>query len=80
MSKRRVSQSPVDNTPDFLVKRKDQFEAELGDRILIGERIIEKQINNRDDLAKASQEYTSWNDYNAEFIKRAFNRSDNQFF
>jgi hypothetical protein len=41
---------------------------------------IGKQINTNEAIAQSMQDYTFWNDYNIELIKRAFNRPDNQYF
>jgi hypothetical protein len=40
MAKKRTTQTPIDNSPDYLVKRKSDFEKELIDRIKKGGELL----------------------------------------
>jgi hypothetical protein len=44
MAPRRTTQTPQDNTPDYLVKPKVQFEADLDARIKLGEDMANRPI------------------------------------
>jgi hypothetical protein len=80
MAQRRITQPPQDNTPDYLVKPKAQFESELDARIKLGEDMINRQIATQQDYSSCYQEYTFWNDYNEELLGRAFNKKENQYY
>jgi hypothetical protein len=81
MAKRRSTTNiPQDNTPDFLVKPKKQFEADLNERIKIGLELIERQVTSSAALGKLHSDYTFWHDFNCEFLNRAFNKINNQYF
>src|SRR4051812_46722829 len=81
MAKRRSTTTPPqDNTPDFLVKPKKQFEADLTERIKIGLELLERQVANNAELGKLRSDYNFWHDFNSEFLNRAFNKTNNQYF
>lgn len=80
MAKRRTTPTIQDNTPDYLVKPKKQFETDLAERIRIGEELLNRQINNQQENGQLYSEYNFWHDFNSEFLKRAFNKTSNQYF
>jgi hypothetical protein len=80
MAKRVAQNTQIDDTPDYLAKPKKQFEVELDERISLGEEILNRQVSNQEDLAKIRQDYSFWHDFNAELIKRAFNKTTSQYF
>jgi hypothetical protein len=72
MAKRTTSID--DNTPDYLIKDKAQFEKDLQLRIANGERLISHQPTTWEELEQLRQDYYAWDEYNAELISRAFNK------
>jgi len=80
MAQRRTASKPQNNIPAYLVKPKAQFEAELEARIKLGEQLANKHIQNENELSKLYNEYSFWNDYNAELISRAFSDKHSDYF
>lgn len=80
MAKRKTTQPITDDTPDFLTKSKKQFEKEIIERIKIGEELFNRGILNNTGLRKLREEYNFWHDFNAELLKRAFNKTTNQYY
>jgi len=80
MAKRKTTPTIQDNTPDYLVKPKKQFETDLAERIKIGEELLNRQINNQQENGQLYSEYNFWHDFNSEFLKRAFNKTNNQYY
>jgi hypothetical protein len=70
----------VDNSPDYLVKRKVDFEKELTDRINKGGELLGRQVTSNSELGQLASEYSFWHDFNKELLKRAFNKTTNQYF
>jgi len=58
MTKKRTTPAIEDNTPDFLVKPKSQFETQLKERIGIGEELLERPINNQNEYRKLNSDYS----------------------
>lgn len=77
MAKKIISSE--DNLRTFLIKSREDFSKELNDRILIGKEMIDRDIENQVDLNKLSRDFADWHDFNAELIKRAFNKTDNEY-
>lgn len=80
MAKRRTTTTTPDNTPDYLVKPKKQFESDLIERIKLGEEMLNRQINSQQDYRKLYSDYNFWHDFNSEFLNRAFNKTNNQYY
>jgi hypothetical protein len=80
MAPRRNTQTPQDNTPDYLVKPKAQFEADLDERIKLGEDLLNKVIQNQTDHSFMIDEHDHWHDYSSELINRAFNNLRSQYY
>ncbi len=80
MAKRKTPQVVQDTSPDYLVKPKEQFELDLTERILIGEELSSRQINDRQELGQLHSDYIFWHDFNSELLKRAFDRTNNQYY
>lgn len=69
-----------DNTPDYLIKPKKEFESDLEKRIAIGKELLDRQIINPPTYSKLHTDYHFWHDFNAEFLKRAFNKTNSQYY
>ncbi|MDY0904072.1 nucleotide-binding protein [Pedobacter sp. CFBP9032] len=76
MAKRSTQSEQV---PTELLKDKAVFKKEIQERITKGEEILNMVVNNSDDFKKMKNEYSSWTDYNNEFLKHAFNNSSNEY-
>jgi hypothetical protein len=80
MAKRRSIPTIQDNTPDYLVKPKKIFEGDLAERIRIGEELLNRQVNNQKENGQLYSDYNFWHDFNSEFLKRAFNKTNSQYY
>ncbi len=80
MARRKTTPKIQDNLPDYLVKPKKQFETNLAERIRIGEELLNGQVNNQQEYGQLYSDYNFWHDFNSEFLKRAFNKTNNQYF
>lgn len=80
MAKSKTTPTIQDNTPDYLVKPKKQFETDLAERIRIGEELLNRQINNLQENGQLYSEYNFWHEFNSEFLKRAFHKTNNQYY
>ena len=60
MAKRKTTSVAEDNSPDFLVKPKKQFEADLIERIKIGIELFERPVNNQPEYAKLKSDRNFW--------------------
>lgn len=81
MAKRRNTTTVLqENAPDYLIKPKEQFNSDLTSRITIGSELLGRAINNSSDLEKLNSDYTFWHDFNCEFLNRAFNKTNNQYY
>jgi predicted nucleotide-binding protein len=78
MATRRKTENTYE-IPTELTKSKEEFKAELESRISIGKELLVKPLNNDNELANQSQEYSKWNDYNFELLRQLFNRTDNEY-
>ncbi len=80
MAKGKSKISIQDTSQDLLVKPKKQFEDELTERIAFGEEMLARNITTSEEYGKLHKDYTLWHDFNCEFLKRAFDRSNNQYY
>ena len=63
-----------------LVKPREVFRKELLDRIAIGEELQSRQITTMEQLAVLKTDFSNWDDFNKELIKRAFNNQYGEYF
>ena len=70
----------LDNSPDYLVKRKADFETELTDRISKGGELLVRQVASNSELGQLRSDFSFWHDFNKELLKRAFDKTTNQYF
>jgi len=78
MAKRRVN--PAEKPKTILIKPRDVFKKELLERIVLGEELHKKDVQDTEQLAALKKEATGWDDYNEELIKRSFNNQDSEYF
>lgn len=69
----------VDNTPTELSYSKAGFSNVLAERIVLGEELYNRAIHTQKEFEKNKEDYYSWNDYNSEFLKHAFNKERNEY-
>ncbi len=65
--------------PTQLTVGKEFFKQTLKERILIGEEIINRQIQTREQLDEARRNNADWNSYNSELLKQSFNNEYNEY-
>ena len=63
-----------------LTMRNDEFKKEIENRIEIGNELFNRSANNSVDFKQVETEYAHWNDYNKEYLKQAFDSSDNEYY
>lgn len=61
-----------ENSVSRLNKTHDQFRNEIEKRISIGKLILQKEVNNNEELEILYKDYSKWNDYNMELLKQSF--------
>lgn len=67
------------STEITLIRSKEKFEKELSERIEIGKKLHSRVITKTDQFDELQKDYTDWNDYNLELLKRAFSNSKNEY-
>ncbi len=65
--------------PTQLTVGKEFFKQALNDRIQIGEEILNRQIQTREQLDEAKKNIADWNSYNSELLKQSFNNEYNEY-
>jgi hypothetical protein len=63
-----------------LKKPKETFKKELEERISIGNEFWERKVNDITQLEKLKDDYSRWDDYNEELLKRSFNNIRNEYY
>jgi predicted nucleotide-binding protein len=71
---------PTEQPKTILIKPRDVFKSELSDRITIGEDLFNRNIQQFNELDKLKQDFSNWDDYNEELIKRAFNNQYSEYY
>lgn len=79
MAKRTIAPKEDSSIPTVLIVGREYFKEELNKRIVIGEEIYSRQIQTNRQFEQARQDYYDWNDFNSEFLKQSFNRSNNEY-
>lgn len=69
----------IDNTPTELIKTKDEFNTFLDEKIIIGNELLNREIQNLIDFSKSKKDFSNWCDYNSEYLKQAFNKESNEY-
>src|SRR5579863_5285845 len=76
---RKGGEEPSEAEPSYLTVDKEEFRKQLEDRIFRGMNLYNKWIPNSPTLAEARDEYSTWDDYNLELLKRSFNSANNEY-
>jgi len=71
---------PPERPKSVLIRPRDVLKAELIERIDIGDEYFSRQIKKIEELGQLENEFSDWNDYNEELIKRAFNNQDSEYY
>lgn len=79
MAKKTSSASNQTRPSSLLKKDKQIFIEELNDRVQIGEEIYDRLVQNAEQLSKAKDDFSNWDDYNSELLKQSFNNPDNEY-
>jgi predicted nucleotide-binding protein len=78
MAKKNIkTTSPIE--PTYLTKSREQFKAELQERIVLGEELSKRNIQTVQDFEKLKHDYSLWHDYNLELLKQSFNEPYNEY-
>jgi hypothetical protein len=72
MARTRTPKRPADEGPPHLLVPRDQFSAELGERIASGEELAARAIGSAPELEAARSDYYTWTEYNEELLTRRF--------
>lgn len=76
---RKPKTTQPEREPTQLTVGKEFFKQALKERIQIGEEIINRQIQTREQLDEAKQNNADWNSYNSELLKQSFNNEYNEY-
>lgn len=76
---KRTQPIVVENTPTELLRSKADFSKVLDERIALGEELYGRPIQTQPEFYKNKEDYYSWNDYNSEYLKHAFNKEHNEY-
>lgn len=71
--------SVIDTIPTELLYFKAKFNKVLDDRIHLGEELYNRQVETQADLKRNKDDYYSWTRYNSEYLKKAFNKEQNEY-
>lgn len=75
----KISNMFVNTQPTELLIYKEQFNKVLDERIISGEELFSRQVNTQEDLKKNKEDYYTWTNNNSEYLKKAFNKEQNEF-
>lgn len=73
---RKTTTATSKSEPALLAKPREEVRAQLLARIEIGNELISRQVMSSSALEEYRAEYKKWDDYNAEFLRRAFTSSE----
>jgi len=75
-TRKKSTTKPEPKLPAELLISRDEAKSKLQERIQKGLEIKQAQINSRDALDVAKNEYSKWNSFNTELLKRIFTTED----
>jgi len=75
----RRAKPATEEVPTLLIVGKEYFKEALKSRVLIGEEILRRQIQTREQLDISKKEVSDWDDYNSELLKQSFNKEHNEY-
>jgi predicted nucleotide-binding protein len=78
MAKRILTQV-TDNMPTELLYFKAEFKKVLLERIVLGDELFNRQLQTKSDLNKNKDDFYKWDNFNSEYLRKAFNKDANEF-
>lgn len=72
----RSRDRPTSDLPPVLTIPRSQFEAELDERIKLGEQALQLPIGDQQQLEAARSDFYMWDDYNKDLLRRRFTTSE----
>jgi predicted nucleotide-binding protein len=79
MATRKSSAENEQTKPDALIVERASFIAKLLDRIELGKELVNRQVNNVDELDINQKDYYKWDSYNSEYLKNSFNNENSEY-
>lgn len=79
MAKKNIVNPSDQDNPTALVVGREYFKEELTKRITIGEEIYNREIQTNRQFEQAKQDFADWDDFNIEFLKQSFSKSNNEY-
>lgn len=76
---KKLSNSITGSIPTELLYFKTKFNKVLDERIELGEELYNRPVETQTDLKRNKDEYYSWSKYNSEYLKKAFNKEQNEY-
>ena len=68
-------QQPEQRIETILTKSHLKFKEDLNKRIELGKKLLENEVKTEQDFQDLKSQYSTWNDYNVEYLKRSFNKT-----
>ncbi len=78
MTKRKITDEQT-SSPIKLIVKKEYFQKQLEERIVIGTSILSSPIQTNPQLEQKKEEYSEWDDYNSELLKQSFSKENNEY-
>lgn len=72
-------QQPEQRIETILTKSHLKFKEDLNKRIELGKKLLENEVKTEQDFQDLKSQYSTWNDYNVEYLKRSFNKTINEY-
>lgn len=63
-----------------LKKPREVLKKEIEDRIRLGKALYDRQVATMPDLEQLQKDFASWDDFNQELLRRAFNKIQNEYY
>ena len=77
INNRNIQQKQVMNSE--LIISKNELNEKLKERILLGNELFVRVVNDSEDFMKLQSDFSNWNDYNSEYLKQSFNIPANEY-
>lgn len=76
MAKKQQTEQKIET---ILIKSHSNFKEDLINRIELGKKLFENEVKSAKDFEELKNQFSRWNDYNLEFLKRSFNKTINEY-
>lgn len=76
---KKLSNGIADTIPTELLFFKAKFNQVLDERIQLGEELYNRQVHTSADLKKNKDDYYTWNNFNSDYLRKAFNKEHNEY-